>query len=66
MIDKWVTCSVRERIRFIDENGNQNGQAKKASVFAYMGHRGNVFADIFETIGRITYPNKFESYKDYK
>ncbi len=58
LMDKWVTCSVRDRIRFIDEKGNQGGQAKKASVFAYLGHRKEIFAEVFKKIGRITYPTK--------
>lgn len=54
IMDKWTTCLVRERIRFVDEDGNQGGQAKKASVFAYLGENPARFKEVFGEVGRIT------------
>lgn len=56
LADKWTVCHVRERIRFIDAQGNQGGQAKKGSAFCYLGKNWEKFAEVFKKIGRITYP----------
>lgn len=56
MMDKWTTCLVRDRIKFVDETGKQGGQAKKASVFAYLGSNSDKFVEVFGNAGRIFFP----------
>jgi ParB family chromosome partitioning protein len=53
---RYVVCCVEERIRFIQENGEVGGQAKKASTFVYFGDNPFRFAGAFRSIGRIIFP----------
>lgn len=53
---KYPICLVKERIRFINERGEQGGQAKCGSTFLYMGSQWQEFSDTFKHLGRIIYP----------
>lgn len=52
------TCCVRERIRFIKEDGTVGGQAKRGQVFCYFGENPEKFILTFSKIGRIIPPDQ--------
>lgn len=56
LMKQFPICLVDERIKFINEQGNQTGQAKHSSAFVYMGFKPNVFTEAFESIGTIIHP----------
>jgi len=53
---RYPICLARERIRFINERGEQAGAAKCGSTFLYMGPNVALFSNVFSTIGRIICP----------
>lgn len=61
--DLWVrypVCCVKDRIRFIDHEGNQGGQAKRGQTFVYLGPDVATFSRVFSTIGRIIVPEHLQ------
>jgi hypothetical protein len=47
---------LRERVRFIREDGTPGGQAKKGQTIAYFGHNNRRFIDTWHDLGRIVLP----------
>lgn len=54
---RYPVCSVKERIRFIDHEGKQGGQAKRGQTFIYLGPDVAMFARVFGQLGRIILPD---------
>lgn len=52
----WPVCCVRERMRFVQEDGTEGGQAKRGQTFAYLGHNYRRFIEVFGSTGRIILP----------
>lgn len=53
---RYPVCCARERIRFIDAEGRQAGEAKRGQTFLYMGTDLAAFARVFSAIGRVILP----------
>lgn len=58
---EWITreypvCLLRDRIKFIKEDGTEGGQAKRGQTVVYMGPFVNHFNVIFNNCGRILWP----------
>lgn len=56
---RWPVCLVRDRIRFINSEGVEGGQAKRGQTFVYFGRRGaegHRFRRVFSQIGRVLLP----------
>lgn len=55
---KYPVCMLRRRVRFIDENGNQNGEAKQGSTIAFIGpeEERERFGEVFGHLGRVIKP----------
>lgn len=49
-------CMLRERLRFVQENGQPGGQAKKGQTVAYFGMDTRQFIDVFSPLGRVVLP----------
>lgn len=49
-------CCLRDRIRFVREDGSVGGQAKRGQTFVYFGERPYAFAHVFSPHGRIVFP----------
>lgn len=49
----WPVCFVRERIAFIQEDGDDDGQSKQGTALFYFGPDESKFARVFRTIGRV-------------
>lgn len=63
--DKWPVCFVRNRIHFLDSNGNSHGAAKQGAAFFYFGRGVTRFTSVFTRFGRIVLPELvFQMFKD--
>lgn len=49
----WPVCFVRERISFIQGDGDDDGQSKQGTALVYFGPNFIKFARVFRTIGRV-------------
>ena len=47
---------LRERLRFVQANGQPDGQAKKGQTVAYFGHDTRAFINAFGDLGRVVLP----------
>ena len=56
----YPVCSLTERLRFIKPNGEAGGQAKKGQTLVYFGRDVGRFAQAFEDLGRILFPDRVE------
>ena len=54
--DVLPVCFVRERLSFIREDGNDDGQSKQGTALFYIGNNVKGFIDIFHKFGRIILP----------
>jgi hypothetical protein len=53
---RYPVCCLRERISFIREDGQPNGQAKHANTIVYFGDNFDLFSEVFGPLGRILPP----------
>ncbi len=58
MFDAYPTCLIRQRIRFVRPDGNDEGQAKHASAFVYIGPNPALFRTVFGAHGRVFLPTE--------
>lgn len=59
--DLWIgfpCCCLRERLRFINNLGVTDGQAKRAQTIVYIGQKLQQFEALFSPIGRTLYPKQ--------
>jgi len=56
----FPVCCLRDRLRFINPNGETGGQAKKAQTLVYFGRDVAAFARGFRDIGRILFPDRIK------
>lgn len=54
--DKLPVCFARERVSFIREDGNDDGQSKQGTAFFYIGPNVPAFTATFRQFGRIILP----------
>ena len=52
----WPVCFLRERLSFILEDGNDEGQSKQGTALFYFGNNFMCFATAFRGLGRIIPP----------
>lgn len=57
---RYPVCKVTDRIRFIKPDGSVGGQAKRGQTFVYFGNNVEKFQEVFQSIGRLIYPDKVE------
>lgn len=57
----YPVAMLRHRVRFINEKGEQNGEAKQGSTIALMAPRCDWprFSGIFSKMGRVIFPDAF-------
>lgn len=51
-----TVCCLERRLRFVDADGSQQGQAKKGQTLAYFGDDDSIFVDVFTPRGRVFRP----------
>jgi DNA N-6-adenine-methyltransferase (Dam) len=49
----YPVCSLEKRVRFVNQEGEQNGQAKLATTLVYFGQDVERFRETFSDIGRV-------------
>lgn len=55
---KYPVLCLRDRIRFVNEQGKVGGQSKKAQTLIYFGRRWNTFRNTFTHLGRYIEPDE--------
>lgn len=52
LYNRYPSCLVYERIRFLNAHGIAGGQAKRGQTFIYFGENEERFVEVFKVIGR--------------
>lgn len=55
---RYPVICVRDRIRFVNENGVTAGQSKKAQTLVYFGRQWSTFRKTFQHLGRYILPDE--------
>jgi hypothetical protein len=53
LFDTLPVCLMRERLSFILDDGNDEGQSKQGTAIFYMGNNFNRFYEVFRKYGRV-------------
>lgn len=53
---EWPVCFLRERLSFIKEDGDDDGQSKQGTAIFYLGNNFQKFAREFVELGRVIPP----------
>lgn len=54
--ERFPCCLLRERVRFIKEDGSEGGQSKRAQAVFYLGPNRRLFQAVFQKIGKVVFP----------
>jgi len=56
LFDKLPVCFLKERLSFVLEDGNDDGQSKQGTAIFYLGKNFDLFKTVFREFGRVIPP----------